>query len=392
MVPALAIDGGPGEGREDAVPAEARPGGDSGLPGHRPVLLERVVDALAHPGPGLVIDATLGAGGHAAALLERCGSLRLLGLDRDADALALARERLAPYRDRVVLRRAQFDRLGELAADARGPDEAVVGVLLDLGVSSMQLDRADRGFSLRRDGPLDMRMGSGEGTTAADLLDRIDVADLVRLLREGGEDRHARRIADAIVRARPLATTRQLAEVVAAAVPARARGGATHPATRTFQALRIAVNDELGQLRRALPQALSLLARPSDDPAGRGGRLVVLTYHSLEDRPVKRLLADAARGCICPPDLPVCGCGREPALVREPAGGRTPTEDEVGTNPRARSARLRVGHRTDAALPPEVVPPLDQRPSRGSEDPTDPTNPVDPDDPVDPGDPDDEVP
>lgn len=324
-------------------------------PPHVPVLAAKVAAALAHPGPGLVVDATLGAGGHAAAVLDACGpQVRLLGLDRDPEALELARERLAVHRARAVTVHASFDDLDRVVGEVRGTDEPVVGVLLDLGVSSLQLDRAERGFSLRRDGPLDMRMDPGAGEPASALLDRLDEAGIARVLRAGGEDRHTRRIAAAIARARPLRTTAELADVVAAAVPARERGGPTHPATRTFQALRIAVNDELDRLAAVVPQALRLLARPGDDAGGQGGTLAVLSYHSLEDRLVKRMLATAARGCVCPPDLPVCGCGREPAVTLHPRGGTAPGRDEVAANPRARSARLRVATRTDADLPAEL--------------------------------------
>lgn len=330
---------------------------------HVPVLRDEVAQALAHPGPGLAVDGTLGAGGHAEALLEASGpAVRLLGLDRDPDAVGLARARLAGYGERVVVAQRSFDELTEAIAEVGGDDEPVVALLLDLGVSSMQLDQGARGFSLRRDGPLDMRMDPSRGEPASALLDRLDEAGIARVLRAGGEDRHPRRIASAIARARPLRTTGELADTVAAAVPARARAGATHPATRTFQALRIAVNDELDRLARVLPQALHALARPAEDPAGRGGRLAVLSYHSLEDRLVKRVLAAAARGCVCPPDLPVCGCGRAPAVTLHPRGGTVPTREEVAANPRARSARLRVAARSDADLPPDLPAVHEQEP------------------------------
>jgi 16S rRNA (cytosine1402-N4)-methyltransferase len=221
--------------------------------------------------------------------------------------------------------------------DELGPVRAV---LYDLGVSSLQLDRADRGFSFRHDAPLDMRMDTTSGRTAADVVNTATVRELRDLLRAYGEERHAGRIARAIVDARPLRTTTDLAEVVTGAVPAGARGGPRHPATRTFQALRIAVNDELNRFRASLPQALEMAAPITSE--NRGGRVAVLSYHSLEDRIAKRVFVDAATGCVCPPGLPVCGCGRRPwatALIR---GIVRPDDAEIDRNPRARSAKLRA--------------------------------------------------
>jgi 16S rRNA (cytosine1402-N4)-methyltransferase len=313
---------------------------------HQPVLRDRVAELLAAE-EGVLVDATLGAGGHAAALLAASGpGVVLVGFDRDPDALSLAGERLAPYGDRVVLVHAGFDELAEHVLpviDAVGP---LQGVLYDLGVSSMQLDRPPRGFSFRADGPLDMRMDPTRGQTAADLVNTLAAADLARLLHEYGEERFARRIAAAIVAARPLWGTAALADVVRGAVPAAARHGVTHPATKTFQALRIAVNAELDAFRASLPQALEL-APPAVEPGSprqysRGGRVAVLAYHSLEDRIAKRAFADAARGCICPPELPVCACGREPWVRALTRGAEVPGPEEVARNPRARSARLRA--------------------------------------------------
>jgi 16S rRNA (cytosine1402-N4)-methyltransferase len=323
-------------------------------PGHRhdPVLVDRITDLLAVPspadGPAVLVDATIGAGGHAAALLGAShGGVVLVGFDRDGDALALAGRRLAAYGDRVHLVHAGYDELDRHVTPVSESVGPVLGVLYDLGVSSMQLDRGDRGFSFRAEAPLDMRMDpTGGGPTAADLVNDLDEADLARIIQRYGEDRLARRIARAIVRARPLSTTTALAEVVVAAVPAPARGGPVHPATRTFQALRIAVNDELDRLRASLPQALGQLAPASAER--RGGRLAVLSYHSLEDRIAKQALAEAARGCICPPDLPVCACGRTPMVRVLTRGAERPTADETARNPRARSARLRVAERTAA--------------------------------------------
>jgi 16S rRNA (cytosine1402-N4)-methyltransferase len=328
---------------------------------HEPVLVERVTALLAWDGPGVLVDATVGAGGHAAALLARSGApVHLVGFDRDARALELADRRLAAYRDRVTLVHDGYDRLAvhlEPVLAAHGP---LVGILYDLGVSSMQLDDAGRGFSFRADAPLDMRMDpDGGGATAADLVNGADVGDLTHWLQAYGEERFARRIARAIVAARPLQTTRQLADVVTEAVPAPARGGG-HPATRTFQALRIVVNRELDRFSASLPQALGLLAPPSPaGPApatagsrGRGGRVAVISYHSLEDRIAKRTLTAAATGCICPPDLPVCACGREPDVRLLTRGAERPDDVEVARNPRARSARLRAAERIAPADPP----------------------------------------
>jgi 16S rRNA (cytosine1402-N4)-methyltransferase len=309
---------------------------------HEPVLVERIVDLLAvTEGPGIIIDATIGMGGHAFALLAASGDgVGLVGFDRDPAALALADRRLAAFRSRVHLYHAGYeelaDRVGPLTADL-GPVRAV---LYDLGVSSLQFDRAERGFSFRHDAPLDMRMDPTASPTAAELVNTATVDELRDLLRTLGEERHATRIARAIVAGRPVQTTRELADLVAAAVPASARRGPRHPATRTFQALRIAVNDELARFRASLPQALELAAPTTPD--GRGGRVAVLSYHSLEDRIAKRTFADAMTGCVCPPDLPVCGCGRRPwarALFR---GVVRPDEAEVARNPRARSAKLRA--------------------------------------------------
>lgn len=326
---------GPGEPHE--------PAGSDAV--HEPVLRDRVTALLATPDPGLVIDATVGAGGHARALLEASHpETTLLGIDRDADALAVADARLADWGERVALVHGAFDEvLSDLEAVVADPGP-VRAILLDLGVSSLQLDTPERGFSLRFDAPLDLRMDPSQGEPARALLERLDEPELTALLRDLGEERHARRIARALVRARPITTTGALAEVVAGAVPTPARHGPRHPATRTFQALRLAVNGELERVRAALPPALARLAAP--DPAGgRGGRLAVLAYHSLEDRPVKRALATAAQGCVCPPDLPVCGCGRTPTVRLLTRGAERPDDAEVARNPRARSARLRAAER-----------------------------------------------
>jgi 16S rRNA (cytosine1402-N4)-methyltransferase len=311
--------------------------------GHLPVLVEEVVRILA-PRPGsLLVDATLGGGGHTERILEAASpDGRVLGLDADPAAIARAGERLARYGDRAVLRRANFRDLAAVAPEAGFA--TVDGVLLDLGLSSYQLADRDRGFGIRTGGQLDMRFDTARGEPAAALVARLPEDELAALLRDFGEEPHARRIARAIVTARraaPVDTAERLAEVVSTAVPRRpGRPPRIHPATRTFQALRIAVNDELGALVAVLPAALDLL-RP-------GGRLVALAYHSLEDRIVKRFVASERRGCVCPPSFPVCRCGRLPRL--RPVGPQptVPTEAEIAANPRARSARLRAAERLAA--------------------------------------------
>jgi len=310
---------------------------------HEPVMVDEVVALFGRVPPGVVVDGTTGGGGHAAALLDAHGHLGVLAIDRDPEAVAAARERLARFKGRAVVRHATFDRLGEIVRAAGSVPSGwpsspaavptVAGILLDLGVSSPQLDRAERGFSYRLPGALDMRMDPLGGPTAAELVDRASASDLAALFTANGEGRFARRIADAIVAARPIGTTVELAEVVSRAVPAAARRRG-HPATRVFQALRTAVNEELPQLVRTLPVALALLAP--------GGRMVVISYHSGEDRIVKAAFADAvAGGCTCPPGLP-CVCGARPEHVLVFRGARKPSAAEVEHNRRARSARLRA--------------------------------------------------
>ncbi|HWH32702.1 MAG TPA: 16S rRNA (cytosine(1402)-N(4))-methyltransferase RsmH [Egibacteraceae bacterium] len=312
---------------------------------HLPVMAARVVELLLdglRPGPALIVDATIGAAGHAAALLAARADLHLVGFDRDPDALALAERRLAAYAGRVTLVHSGYDQINHhVTPVVEHADVPPVGVLYDLGVSSMQLDQAQRGFSFRAEAPLDMRMDPTSDVSAANLVNELDVDELVDLIRRYGEERQALRIARAIVAARPLRTTTQLADVVYGAVPAAVRrNSAVHPATRTFQALRIAVNRELERFEASLPQASDLLAQ--------GGRIAVLSYHSLEDRITKRFFSDAATGCICPPDLPVCGCGRVPLLRPVTRGAEQPDGDEVAANPRARSAKLRAAERVRA--------------------------------------------
>lgn len=310
---------------------------------HEPVLLEEITRLLAvADGPGIVVDATLGMGGHAVSLLASSATdVALVGFDRDPAALELAERRLAAFRGRVHLLHAPYDELTERVAPLTAELGPVRAVLYDLGVSSLQLDRGERGFSFQHDAPLDMRMDPTTGGTAADLCNTAAVDDLRDILRTYGEERHATRIARAIVAARPLRTTGELAEVVTGALPAAARRGPRHPATRTFQALRIAVNDELTRFRASLPQALELAA-PTTISSARGGRVAVLSYHSLEDRIAKRIFGDAVTGCICPPGLPVCGCGREPRARLLVRGVTRPSQDEIQRNRRARSAKLRA--------------------------------------------------
>lgn len=312
---------------------------------HQPVLLGEVLELLGPVPDGVLVDATLGGAGHAAAALAARPGLELVGVDRDPDALAAARHRLAPFGDRARTYHARFDTLAAvLAADRARPgapatSPPVVAVLFDLGVSSPQLDRPERGFSYRAGGPLDMRMDPTTGQTAAELLDRLDEGELATLLAAHGEDRFARRIARAVVAARPLRTTGELAAVVEAAVPAAARRRG-HPARRVFQALRAAVNDELEVLGPALDAALEALAP--------GGRCIVLAYHSGEDRIVKeRFRLAATGGCTCPPGLP-CVCGAVPTVRLVHRGARKPSAAEVDQQPRARSARLRAVERLAA--------------------------------------------
>ena len=312
--------------------------------GHLPVLVEEVIEMLA-PAPGsLHIDATLGGGGHTERILEAANpDGRLLGLDADGLAIARVEARLRMrFGDRLVLRQANFRELATVAPEAGFG--AVDGCLFDLGLSSFQLADRDRGFGFRTGGPLDMRFDPSRGVPAADLLASLDVAELTALFRRYGEEPKAPRIARAIVDARrvaPVATAEELAALVERVVPPNPRlRRRTHPATRVFQALRIAVNEELEALQAGLAAALDLL-RP-------GGRLVVLSYHSLEDRIVKRFFQAERRGCVCSTQLPVCVCGRNPRLRLVTSPSVTPTEAEIASNPRARSARLRAAERLAA--------------------------------------------
>ncbi|MGO9198517.1 MAG: 16S rRNA (cytosine(1402)-N(4))-methyltransferase RsmH [Acidimicrobiales bacterium] len=307
---------------------------------HEPVMLAEVVEALAETPQGVIVDATVGGGGHAAALLEASSRHRLIGLDRDPEAIAAATRRLAPFGARARVVRARFDRLADVLG-SEAPGEPVAGVLFDLGVSSRQVDEAERGFSYRFEAPLDMRMDPDEPLTAARVVNEWPEGELAALFIENGEPRFARRIARGIVAARPLVTTEDLADTVRHALPAAARQRGGHPAKRVFQAIRIAVNGELELLPVALEAALSALAP--------GGRAVVIAYHSGEDRLVKRIFADAAAGwCTCPPGLP-CVCGAAPAVTVLTRGARMAAQAELKSNPRASSARLRIAERLDVA-------------------------------------------
>jgi 16S rRNA (cytosine1402-N4)-methyltransferase len=315
-------------------------------------MVERVVELLrVDRGPAVMVDATVGAGGHAAALLAASGpDVHVIGFDRDRGALAIARERLADFAERLTLVHAGYDELAIHVAPVAATRGPVLGVLYDLGLSSMQLDAPGRGFAFRTDEALDMRMDTeAEDPDAAALVNGLDESELVTVIRRFGEERHARRIAAAIVAARPVASTTQLADIVRAAVPGPARHGRIHPATRTFQALRIAVNAELDRFGASLPQALEMVQPADAVPEGRGGRVGVLSYHSLEDRIAKRTFAAARGGCACPPGLPVCVCGRTPWVSDLTHGVERPSAQEIAVNARSRPAKLRVVEKTSSA-------------------------------------------
>jgi 16S rRNA (cytosine1402-N4)-methyltransferase len=297
---------------------------------HQPVLYHEIIHALQPKNKGHYVDGTLGAGGHARGILEACApDGRLLGLDVDPQAIALARETLAPYGERARLIQASYDSLDEILReiDWGGID----GILLDLGLSSMQLGAPERGFSFQQDAPLDMRFDPGSPTTAADLINTLPGDELADLIYRYGEERASRRIAQAIVKARPLQTTRQLAAVVESVLP---RKGRIHPATRTFQAFRIAVNQELERVENVLPQAVAAL--------NSGGRLAVITFHSLEDRIVKEYFRQESRNFINPPYERIYEVEKSATLKEINRKVITPGEAEIVANPRARSAKLRV--------------------------------------------------
>jgi len=318
---------------------------------HMTVLGEEAVDGLRVRADGWYVDCTLGGGGHSERIAARLGPEgRLLGLDQDDAALAHARKRLAPFGDRVAVVKTNFRCLARALREAGAPlardgTPQVDGILFDLGVSSPQLDEAERGFSYNLDAPLDMRMDREQPLTARQIVNEWDERELASVIREYGEEKFARQIARAIVKARqkaPVETTGQLAELVKAAIPAAARRTGPHPAKRTFQAIRIAVNDELNAFRDALRQAIDCLAP--------GGRAAVITFHSLEDRICKETFAAEAAPCRCPPDFPVCVCGAGEGRLRlTPRKPILPSPEELERNPRARSAKLRIAEkRADA--------------------------------------------
>lgn len=311
---------------------------------HIPVLLQETIDALRVQPHGLYVDCTVGRAGHSAAIAAQLtAGGRLVCMDRDPDAIAAATHRFVDPSAgvRVDIVHAPFselDRVLESLAIARG---SVHGILADLGVSSPQLDRPERGFSFSSDGPLDMRMDTTSGSTAAELVASMPERDLADAIFQLGDERDSRRIARALVRARteaPIDTTARLAEVVSGAKGGR-RGARIHPATKTFQALRILVNDERGELSALLDSAMSWLQV--------GGRLALITFHSGEDRPVKRRLAELARGCVCPPSAPICICGVQPTVRLIHRKGVVAGPDELARNPRARTARLRIAERLE---------------------------------------------
>jgi len=312
--------------------------------GHLPVLVEEVMSMLSPAPDSLQIDATVGGGGHTERILEATTpGGRLLGLDADGAAIARVAGRLQPrFGDRLVLRQANFRELATVAPEAGFG--AVDGMLFDLGLSSFQLADRERGFGFRTGGPLDMRFDTSRGVPAAELLATLDATELTALFRRYGEEKQAPRIARAIVAERktqPITTAEDLAALVERVAPGNPRiRRRIHPATRVFQALRIAVNEELEALQDGLAAAVDLL-RP-------GGRLVVLSYHSLEDRIVKRFFASERRGCVCPPEIPVCVCGHNPRLRLVTRPSLAPTVEEIAANPRARSARLRAAERLAA--------------------------------------------
>ena len=305
---------------------------------HRPVLLDECMEALNIRPEGIYFDGTLGRAGHSGQIARRLTTGRLICVDRDQAALDAARERLAPWMDRIILVHSNFDRVDEILDKLSLP--GVDGMLFDLGVSSPQLDDGSRGFSYMRDAPLDMRMDRDEGLTAADVVNGWSQEELKRVLFQYGEERYAPQIAGAIVRRRadkPIATTLELVDVIRSAMPPKALREKQHPAKRSFQAIRIAVNDELACVERMLRRAVPRL--------NRGGRLAVITFHSLEDRVVKTGLAGFARGCTCPPDFPVCVCGKTPDIKLVNKKPILPSDTEIRENPRARSAKLRVAEK-----------------------------------------------
>lgn len=301
---------------------------------HQPVLYQPSIDALQPHDGGRYVDATVGAGGHAYGILECSAPAgELLGMDRDTHALSIASQRLHEFQHRVHLSHSSY--LSMKTEVSKLDWTSVDGILMDLGLSSMQLDTPERGFSFRTDNPLDMRFDPTEGFSAADLLNTYREEDISRILWEFGEEQKSRQIATAIIRSRPITTTGQLAELVSRVYGSHR--GERHPATRTFQAIRIAVNDELGNLQQTLPIAINLLK-----PAG---RLAIITFHSLEDRMVKQYFQRESRDCLCPPAQPICTCGHKATIRMVSRRPVNPSAEEIKENPRARSARLRIAEK-----------------------------------------------
>ena len=308
---------------------------------HRPVLLDECIEGLRIRPDGIYVDGTLGRAGHSREIARRLTTGRLIAIDRDRAALDAAEGRLEGLMDRVTLVHGNFCRMTDLLHELGIP--TVDGILLDLGVSSPQLDDPERGFSYQKDAPLDMRMDRSQSLTAAQVVNEWPEERLREILRTFGEERYSTRIAGAIVRRRRKAaieTTLQLVDIIREAMPAAALREKQHPAKRSFQALRIAVNDELSAVAEAVEEAIPLLRT--------GGRLCVISFHSLEDRIVKRALALAARGCTCPPEFPVCVCGKKPQIILKPKKPILPCREELEENPRARSAKLRVAEKCES--------------------------------------------
>ena len=302
---------------------------------HVSVLLEECIEGLNIKPDGIYVDGTLGGAGHSSQIAKRLTTGRLIGIDRDPVALKAAGERLAPFGDRITLVHSNFCEIAQVLKDLQ--IEGVDGILLDLGVSSPQLDDAQRGFSYMNDAPLDMRMNGGDALSAYEVVNQWSYEELRRILYDYGEERYAPRIADAICRRReekPIRTTLELVDIIRSAMPAAALREKQHPAKRSFQAIRIAVNDELGSVEKVMRDAIPCL-----NP---GGRLAIITFHSLEDRIVKNGMAEAAKGCTCPPSFPVCVCGKKPKVKLISRKPIVSGDEELERNPRARSAKLRI--------------------------------------------------
>lgn len=306
---------------------------------HKPVLLNETIEHLNIRPDGVYVDGTLGGGGHSLEIARRLSQKgRIIGIDRDQNAIKAASKRLEPFKDRVIIMHGNFADMRQLVSQAGY--RKVDGILLDLGVSSHQLDEVERGFSYMKDAPLDMRMDTGQPVTARDIVNRYPKEELARIIKEYGEERWASRIASFIVEQRekgPIETTGQLVDIIKSAIPAAARRKGPHPAKRTFQALRIEVNNELGILDKAIKEGIEIL--------NRSGRFCIISFHSLEDRAVKDAFRELEKPCICPREFPVCNCGRQPTIKVVTKKPVVPGQKEIEQNPRARSARLRVAEK-----------------------------------------------